>query len=58
MTKNDTVIILSDFGLVWDCNGENKTEKYWLDWLEKKHMHVNQTFHCEKFPCKAPQQSQ
>ncbi|MDE7284419.1 MAG: metallophosphoesterase [Lachnospiraceae bacterium] len=36
MTKNDTVIILGDFGLVWDCNGENKTEKYWLDWLEKK----------------------
>lgn len=36
MTKNDVVIILGDFGLVWDCNGESKTEKYWLDWLEKK----------------------
>ena len=36
MTKNDTVIILGDFGLVWDFTGENKTEKYWLDWLEKK----------------------
>lgn len=36
MTKDDTVIILGDFGLVWDYNGENKTEKYWLDWLEKK----------------------
>lgn len=36
MTKNDTVIILGDFGLVWDFTGENKTEKYWLDWLENK----------------------
>lgn len=36
MTKRDTVIILGDFGLVWDYSGENKTEKYWLDWLEKK----------------------
>lgn len=36
MTKDDTVIILGDFGLVWDYKGENKTEKYWLDWLEKK----------------------
>ena len=31
MTKNDVVIILGDFGLVWDYNGESKTEKYWLD---------------------------
>ncbi len=36
MTKDDTVIILGDFGLVWDHRGENRTEKYWLDWLEKK----------------------
>lgn len=36
MTKNDVVIILGDFGLVWDYKGESKTEKYWLDWLEKK----------------------
>lgn len=36
MTKDDVVIILGDFGLVWDYNGENKTEKYWLDWLENK----------------------
>ena len=36
LTKNDTVIILGDFGLGWDFTGENKTEKYWLDWLEKK----------------------
>lgn len=32
----DYVIILGDFGLVWDCNGENKNEKYWLNWLEDK----------------------
>lgn len=36
MTKDDNVIILGDFGLVWDYNGESKYEKYWLDWIEKK----------------------
>lgn len=36
MTKNDYLVILGDFGLIWDCNGENKTEKYWLNWLDKK----------------------
>ena len=36
MTKDDYVIICGDFGLVWDYRGENKTEKYWLDWLEDK----------------------
>lgn len=36
MTKDDIVIILGDFGLVWDYKGESKTEKYWLDWLDKK----------------------
>ena len=35
--KNEnTVIILGDFGLIWNCNGEDKQEKYWLDWLEDK----------------------
>lgn len=33
LTKNDYVIILGDFGLVWD--GSN-SDKYWLDWLESK----------------------
>ena len=28
MTKDDVVIILGDFGLVWDYKGENRTEKY------------------------------
>ena len=33
MTKEDYVIILGDFGGVW--NG-SKEEQYWLDWLEAK----------------------
>ena len=36
LTKDDTVIICGDFGLVWNKDEENKTEKYWLDWLEAK----------------------
>ena len=30
------VIILGDFGLVWNKDGESKDEKWWLDWLESK----------------------
>lgn len=33
LTKSDYVIILGDFGLIWDNSPE---EKYWLDWLESK----------------------
>ena len=36
LTKDDYVIILGDVGLVWDYQGENKNEKYWLDWLNNK----------------------
>ena len=36
MTKDDYVIILGDFGMVWDYSGESRYEKYWLDWLDKK----------------------
>lgn len=36
MTKDDYVIICGDFGGVWDYRGENKNEKFWLDWLESK----------------------
>ncbi len=36
MTKDDYIIILGDFGLVWNGQGESSTEKYWLDWLEEK----------------------
>lgn len=32
----NTVIQLGDFGMVWKRDGENKSEKYWLDWLEEK----------------------
>lgn len=34
--ENDFVIILGDFGLLWDYTGESSREKYWLDWLENK----------------------
>lgn len=33
LTKQDYVIILGDFGLIWDNSPE---ERYWLDWLDKK----------------------
>lgn len=32
----NTVIILGDFGLVWNRDSESKQEKYWLDWLNQK----------------------
>ena len=32
MTRDDFVIVCGDFG-IWD---DDKTERYWLDWLEKK----------------------
>ncbi len=32
LTKNDIVIILGDFGLVWDIQ-ERKDERHWKDWL-------------------------
>ena len=32
----NTVIILGDFGLVWNRDGESKQEKYWLNWLNQK----------------------
>lgn len=36
LCKKDYIIILGDFGLVWENDGESKQEKYWLDWLENK----------------------
>lgn len=36
MTKKDYVIILGDFGGIWETDPQDRTEKYWLDWLEKK----------------------
>ena len=35
LTRNDYLVILGDFGLIWDLV-ESKREKYWLDWLENK----------------------
>ena len=34
--EENILIILGDFGLVWNRYEENKQEKYWLDWLEDK----------------------
>lgn len=38
MTKEDCVIILGDFGGIWESNDSPylKNENYWLDWLEEK----------------------
>lgn len=36
MTKEDMVIILGDFGGVWNYKGEDRTENYWLNWLNDK----------------------
>ena len=35
LTKDDVLIILGDFGLLWS-NVPRPEEKYWLDWLEHK----------------------
>ena len=35
LTKNDYVIILGDFGLLWKVQ-EDKSERYWLNWLNDK----------------------
>lgn len=34
-TRDDYLIILGDFGLIWN-NTQSKDEKYWLDWLNNK----------------------
>lgn len=36
MTKEDMVIILGDFGGIWNYQGEDKKENYWLNWLNDK----------------------
>lgn len=33
LTKNDYLIILGDFGLIWN---NSKEEIYWRDWLNNK----------------------
>lgn len=32
----DYVIILGDFGFIWYNDSNNKTEQYWLNWIETK----------------------
>lgn len=36
MTKDDIVIILGDFGGIWNKDGESNGERYWLKWLNEK----------------------
>lgn len=36
LTKDDYLVILGDFGLIWDYKGESKEEKYWLKWFNEK----------------------
>lgn len=36
LTKNDFVIILGDFGGIWDVNESKTDEDYWLKWLGNK----------------------
>lgn len=36
LTKEDVVIICGDFGGIWSTDECDRSEKYWLDWLEKK----------------------
>lgn len=35
LTKHDYLIILGDFGMLWE-NGHDAEEEYWLTWLAKK----------------------
>lgn len=36
MTKDDIVIVLGDFGGVWNKDVESSSERYWLNWLDGK----------------------
>ena len=35
LTGNDIVIVVGDFGMIWD-NVPSKSEEYWLNWLSEK----------------------
>lgn len=35
LSKSDYLVIMGDFGLVWNTE-ESPSEKYWLDWLDNK----------------------
>lgn len=34
--EDNYVIVLGDFGLVWNRDEENRQEKWWLNWLQEK----------------------
>ena len=36
LTKEDYVIILGDWGGIWEQSEKNKNENYWLKWLNEK----------------------
>lgn len=36
LTKDDKLIILGDFGFIWNWRGLDEKEKYWLDWFKKQ----------------------
>lgn len=36
LTKDDYVIVLGDFGLIWNYIQSDKTELYWTKWLNEK----------------------
>lgn len=36
LTKDDILIILGDFGLVWSVNESSGEEQYWVDWLSSR----------------------
>lgn len=36
MTRDDFVIVLGDFGGIWDFMMSNKEERWWMDWLAEK----------------------
>ena len=35
LTKKDYVIILGDWGEIWESSNENKNANFWLKWLDE-----------------------
>lgn len=36
LTKDDFVVVLGDFGLIWNTYEQSETETYWLGWLTEQ----------------------
>lgn len=61
LTKEDYVIILGDFGLIWNKDEESDYEAYWLNWLDSKpwttlfidgnHENYDRLNDYSKYPC-------